>query len=88
MALAAAIALAFHVRLSRSDRRSVALSERAIALRHLALYALVVVGLLFATFSATQALSDVWRRIADALVPLSGVDRPVPPSGFTPPPQR
>lgn len=87
MALAAAIALAFHLRLSASDRRAVRIDGRAAAVRHLALYALVVIGFLFAAFSTTQALSDIWRRVADSLAPLQGFERPQPPPGFTPPPQ-
>ena len=87
MALAAAVALAFHLRLSRADR-AVSLTERAIAIRHLALYALVVIGFLFATFSTTQMLTDIWQRVSDAIVPLPGVtDRPTAPPGVTPPPQ-
>ena len=88
MALVAAAVLAFHLRLSAADRRAAPLGERAVAVRHLAFYALVVIGFLFASFNATQALSDVWRRVVDAVAPLPGVvDRPLPPSGFTPPPQ-
>ena len=89
MALAAAIVLAFHLRLSAGDRRASLITGRAAAIRHLALYALVVVGFLFATFSSIQAITDVWRRVADAFVAFPPVDRPIPspPPGITLPPQ-
>lgn len=87
MVLAAAVVLVFHIRLSHADRIAGSLSRRAIAVRHLAVYALVVIGFLFASFSATQALGDIWRRVVDAVAPLPGVDRPLPRPGFTPPPQ-
>jgi hypothetical protein len=89
MALAASIALVLHVRLSRADRRATPIAGRAAQIRHLALYALVVVGFLFATFSSTQAISDVWRRVADAFLSFPPVDRPIPspPPGIVAPPQ-
>ena len=89
MALAAAVALAFHARLSFRDRQAVTITGRAAGVRHLAMYALVVIGFLFAAFSATQTISDIWRRIADATVAFPPVDRPIPspPPGVTLPPQ-
>jgi hypothetical protein len=89
MALAASLALVFHLRLSNGDRRVTLIAGRAVEIRHLALYALVVVGFLFATFSATQAITDIWRRVADAFVSFPPVDRPIPspPPGITLPPQ-
>jgi hypothetical protein len=88
MALAATIALVFHLRLSERDRRAVSIGGRATDIRHLALYGLVVIGFLFATFSSTQVIADIWRRAADAIVPLPGplIERPVPPPGVTIPP--
>ena len=89
MALASAVALAFHARLSSRDRHAVTIAGRAAEVRHLAMYALVVIGFLFAAFSSTQAINDIWRRIADATVALPPVDRPIPspPPGVTLPPQ-
>jgi Domain of unknown function (DUF5671) len=88
MALAAALALAFHLRLSIADRRATLVTGRAADVRHLALYALVVVGFLFAAFSTTQTITELWNRIVDALVTNPGiVDRPVPPPGVNIPPQ-
>ena len=89
MALAAAIALAFHVRLSYSDRRAVTIAGRAADVRHVALYALVVIGFLFTAFSATSTIDEIWRRVADSFVSFPPVDRPIPspPPGVTLPPQ-
>ena len=89
MAVAAAVALAFHVRLSYADRRAATISGRAADVRHLAMYALVVVGFFFAAFSSTQAITEIWRRVADAAVAFPPVDRPIPspPPGVTLPPQ-
>ena len=88
MALAASIALAFHLRLSMADRRATLIVGRAAEIRHLAFYALVVVGFLFTAFSATQAITDIWRRVADAFIAFPPVDRPIPspPPGVVLPP--
>ncbi len=86
MAIAAAIVLAFHLRLSQRDRRATLITGRAAEVRHLALYALVVVGLFYATFSAAGTLDGIWRRIADAFVTLPGIERPTPPPGVIVPP--
>lgn len=89
MAIAASIALVFHVRLGMSDRRATLISGRAAVIRHLALYGLVVIGLFFATFSASSTLAGIWQRVADAFVPLPGLDQrfiPSPPPGVTLPP--
>ena len=87
MVLASAIALAFHLRLSYDDRRAVPISGRAADIRHLAFYALLVIGFLFASFSATTMINDIWRRIADANVAFPPIDRPIPspPPGVTRP---
>jgi uncharacterized protein DUF5671 len=88
MALAAALALAFHLRLSIADRRATLITGRAADVRHLALYALVVVGFLFAAFSTAQTITEIWTRIVDAFVTNPGVvDRPLPPPGVNIPPQ-
>lgn len=72
MALSAAGALAYHVRLSLSDRRAAVISGRAAEIRHLALYGLAVIGLLFAAFSTGFTLQGLWNRVvADAITPLS-----------------
>jgi len=73
MAIAASIVLVFHLRLSSADRRATAIGGRAAALRHLALYALVVIGLFFATFNTAGTFSGMWRRVADGVVPLTRI---------------
>src|SRR5438874_1640659 len=90
MALAAAVTLVFHLRLSAHDRVAVAITGRAAEIRHFALYALVVIGLFYGTFSAASTLDGIWRRIADGFVPLTGFDSkfiPSPPPGVSVPPQ-
>jgi hypothetical protein len=50
----------------------------------------VVIGLFFATFSASSTLEGLWRRAAEAFVPLSGAGqsfKPSPPPGVTIPPE-
>jgi hypothetical protein len=73
MAVTAAVVLALHLRLSLEDRRAATIGGRAADVRHLALYALVVIGLFFATFSASSTLDGMWRRVADGFVPLTGL---------------
>ncbi len=87
MAIAASIALVFHLRLSSADRRGTTIGGRAAGLRHLALYALVVIGLFFATFNTSGTLSGMWRRVVDGVVPLTGIPEqlaPAPPPGSDP----
>jgi hypothetical protein len=75
MALTAAGALAYHVRISLSDRRATVIGGRAAEVRHLALYGLAVVGVFFAAFSTGFTLQGLWDRVvADAIVPLSRPD--------------
>ncbi len=89
MALAAAAVLAFHLRLSLADRRAARIAGRGADVRHLALYALVVVGFVFATTNTGNVLVELWRRIADAFVTLPGLNaRPPFPEGVPPPPDR
>ena len=72
MALTAAGALAYHVRISLSDRRAAVIGGRAAEIRHLALYGLAVIGVLFAAFSTGFTLQGLWNRVvADAITPLS-----------------
>jgi hypothetical protein len=85
MALSAAIALAFHLRLSLADRRAAPIAGRAAEIRHLALYSLTVIGLFWATFNTAGTLDGLWRRIADGFVPLTGInDLPPFPPGAPP----
>ncbi|MEK7862819.1 MAG: DUF5671 domain-containing protein, partial [Chloroflexota bacterium] len=80
MALAAALALAFHLRVSLADRRAVPIAGRAAEVRHFALYALVVIGVFFATFTTVTTLDGIWRRVADAFITLPGInERGAPP---------
>ncbi|MEK6207814.1 MAG: DUF5671 domain-containing protein [Chloroflexota bacterium] len=75
MVLTAAGALAYHVRLSESDRRATVIGGRAAEVRHLALYGLAVIGLFFAAFSTAFTLQGLWDRVvADSLVTLNRPD--------------
>jgi hypothetical protein len=88
MALTSAAVLAFHVRLSLADRRVTTIAGRAADLRHLAFYALVLVGLFFATFTTATTIDGMLRRVADEVVPLTGVTREVPVPVVEPDPRR
>jgi uncharacterized protein DUF5671 len=80
MAVTAAVAFAYHMRLSLTDRRAMLFAGRAAQLRHLALYVLVIVALAWGSFSAITALSQVWLYVADQIAnPFVGSD-------FAPPP--
>jgi hypothetical protein len=84
MVLSAACALAFHVRISVADRRATVIGGRAAEVRHLALYGLTVIGLLFAAFSTAFTLQGLWDRVvADSLVTLNRPD--FGPPGFSAP---
>jgi hypothetical protein len=84
MVLTAAAALAYHVRISESDRRAAVIGGRAAEVRHLALYALAVIGVFFAAFSTAFTLQGLWDRVvADSLVTLSRPD--FGPPGFQEP---
>jgi len=88
MALTAVAALVYHLRLSNQDRRAVAITGRAAALRHLALYGLAVIGLFWAASTTTSTLAGIWSRIADAVAPIPGFNnQPVPPPGVQLPPR-
>ena len=83
MALAATVALVFHLRLSNADRAAVVVTGRAAGIRHLALYALVVIGFVATTSTATEMLRQIYERVVDALVPLPGRFPVSPPPGVT-----
>lgn len=84
MAAAAAIALVFHLRISLEDRRIAPHAERAGVIRHLALYGLLVIGVLYACLTASTMLQEIWQRVADTVAPPSGIPQPVPPPGVPP----
>src|SRR5437773_985801 len=88
MALTAAAALAYHVWLSNRDRRMAPIDNTAAKLRHLAMYALVVVGLFWAASMAVSTLSGIWARVADVVAPIPGItDKQFqPPPGVVVPP--
>ena len=83
MALAAAVVLAYHVRLSLRDKRAVLFTGRAAQLRHFAVYLLVAVGVVWSSYLAINGLNQVWQYVADQLVTPPGLAGFVPPSGFT-----
>src|SRR4029077_9710059 len=88
MALTAAGALAYHVWLSNQDRRAVTIAGRAATLRHLALYGLATIGLLWAAATTVSTLGGIWNRIADAVAPIPGFSNQfVPPPGVPGPPR-
>ncbi len=87
MALSAAAALAFHVRLSAADRRATPSAVRAATVRHLFVYALVVFGLFWAAFTTLDTLGEIWRRVADAVIGVPVPETPpLPPGSIVPPP--
>ena len=88
MAVTAAAALAYHVWLSNHDRRIAPVAGTSAHLRHLAMYALVVVGLFWAAFTTVSTLGGIWTRVADEIAPISGfTGRPfAPPPGVVVPP--
>lgn len=63
MAIAAAGALVFHLRVAAADRASGALSVRAAELGHLVRHALAVVGLFFLAFSLASTFAGLWERL-------------------------
>ena len=82
MAFTAALVLVYHVRLSRADRLTVPVRGRAAEVRQLALYALVVTGIIFFSFTTVTTIDGIWRRVVDAFVPLTGITgAPQPPPG-------
>jgi hypothetical protein len=88
MALTAAGALAYHLWLSNQDRRAVTIAGRAATLRHLALYGLATIGLLWAASTTVSTLGGIWNRIADVVAPIPGFSNQfVPPPGVQVPPR-
>jgi hypothetical protein len=73
MAFTAALVLAYHLRLSWADRLSVPVRGRAAEVRQLALYSLVVIGIIFFSFTTVTTIDGIWRRVVDAFVPLTGI---------------
>jgi len=63
MALAAAVTLAYHLRVSMADRAATVVRGHAAELRHLALYLLVVIGLFFAAFTTAGVIAGLWSRV-------------------------
>jgi uncharacterized protein DUF5671 len=85
MALSAAGALAYHVRISMADRRAEVIGGRAAEIRHLAFYGLAVIGLFFAAFSTAFTLQGLWDRVvADNIAPLNRPDFFGPPGAPVP----
>jgi cytochrome b561 len=80
MAVTASVVFAYHLRLSTADRRVVLFAGRAAQLRHLALYVLMLAGLAWGSYSAINALSQIWLYVADQLV------TPAVGTTFAPPP--
>lgn len=81
MVVAAAAALAFHLRVAAADRAAGALSGRAAELGHFVRYALAVIGLFFLAFSLASTLSGLWERL------LFPFPEPVFPPGVSQPPR-
>ena len=82
MALAAAGALIFHLRVAAADRATGALSGRAAELGHIVRYALAVIGLFFFAFSVASTLAGLWQRLLfpfpDPVFPPGVPARPAP----------
>jgi hypothetical protein len=87
MAIAAAGALVFHLRLAAADRATGALSGRAAALGQIVRYALAVIGLFFFAFSVASTLAGLWQRLLfpfpDPVFPPGVPARPVPDRGVS-----
>ena len=69
MVIAAAAALAYHVRISSGDRRATLVAGRAASLRQLVLYALALIGLFWAATSVISTLAPIWDYVTNRLVP-------------------
>jgi len=87
MAITAAGALVFHLRLAAADRATGALSGRAAALGQIVRYALAVIGLFFFAFSVASTLAGLWQRLLfpfpDPVFPPGVPARPVPDRGVS-----
>jgi hypothetical protein len=84
MAIAAAGALVFHLRVAASDRASGALSGRAAEIGQFVRYALAVIGLFFFAFSLASTLAGLWQRLLfpfpEPIFPPGAPARPSPSS--------
>jgi len=80
MAIAAAGALVFHLRVGAADRAAGALGVRAAEIGHFVRYVLAVVGLFFFAFSLASTLAGMWERL------LFPFPEPALPPGVTPRP--
>jgi hypothetical protein len=87
MAIAAAGALVFHLRLAAADRATGAVSGRAAQLGQIVRYALAVIGLFFFAFSVASTLAGLWQRLLfpfpDPVFPPGVPSRPVPDRGVS-----
>jgi hypothetical protein len=84
MAIAAAGALVFHLRVAASDRASGAFSGRAAEIGQFVRYALAVIGLFFFAFSLASTLAGLWQRLLfpfpEPIFPPGAPARPSPSS--------
>lgn len=82
MAVAAAGALVFHLRVAAADRASGALGARATEVGSFVRYLLAVIGLLFFAFTLASTLAGMWQRLLfpfpDPVFPPGVTPRPVP----------
>ncbi|MDP9282978.1 MAG: DUF5671 domain-containing protein, partial [Chloroflexota bacterium] len=87
MAIAAAGALVFHLRLAAADRATGAVSGRAAQLGQIVRYALAVIGLFFFAFSVASTLAGLWQRLLfpfpDPVFPPGVPSRPLPDRGVS-----
>ncbi|TME26699.1 MAG: hypothetical protein E6I64_08525, partial [Chloroflexi bacterium] len=74
MVIAAAAALAYHVRISSGDRRATLVAGRAASLRQLVLYSLALIGLFGAAIAAIATLGPIWDYVTERVVPVRGID--------------
>ena len=74
MVIAAAAALAYHVRISSGDRRATLVAGRAASLRQLVLYSLALIGLFGAAIAAISTLGPIWDYVTQRVVPVRGID--------------
>jgi hypothetical protein len=81
MALAAAGALAFHVRASAADRAAGVRGLRAAEVGHLVRYGLAAIGLFFFAFTFASTLTGLWERV---LFPYPQVEPFYPPGATRP----
>ena len=82
MAIAAAGALVFHLRVAAADRATGAVGGRAAEIGDFVRYALALIGLLFFAFSLASTLAGLWQRLLfsfpEPTFPPGIPSRPVP----------